>query len=90
MLLASHNSIDLYFCPEKTEFRLWIVLHELTHAIQHIVLPHTLTPKPAHRRNRIVHNEKFFEIARELYIKYGVLHIAAEREYKRARKLMIA
>ena len=86
-----HNTktIELYFRPEKTDLKLWVVLHELGHAIQKIVYPETITKKPIGRRNRIVHNEWFFKIVRKLYIKYDVLHIAAEKEYKKARKMMV-
>ncbi len=83
------HTLQLYFRPEKTDLRLWLVLHELTHAIQRIAYPETLTKKKPGRRNRIVHNQWFFNTARKLYIKYGVLHIAAEKEYKRARKMMV-
>ncbi len=86
----SGRYVQLYFGREQTNLRIWLVLHEMAHAIQHLELPHTLTKRPLGRRNRIVHNAKFFEIARRLYIKYGVLETAAKHEYKRARKLMVA
>ena len=85
----SCRCIELYFGREKTDIRLWVVLHEMAHAIQYLELPHTLTKRPSGRKNRVVHNDKFFEIARKLFIKYGVLETAAEHEYKRARKLMV-
>ena len=81
--------IQLYFKREQTTERLWVVLHEMAHAIQHLELPQTLTPKPAGRKNKIQHNNVFFGIARRLYIRYGVLDFAAKNEYKRARKLMV-
>jgi hypothetical protein len=80
--------IQLYFMPEKTDLRLYIVLHELAHAIQHIVFPFTIAPKIRTKR-RVIHNEEFFQIARKLYIKYGVLDIAEKHEYKRGRKFMV-
>lgn len=83
------RAVQLYFRPEKTDIRLWAVLHELTHAIQRILYPETLTKKKSGRRNRVVHNQWFFETARKLYIKYGVLETAAQKEYKRARKMMV-
>lgn len=85
----SIDAIQLYFCAEKTDHRLWIVLHELAHAIQHIAMPETLTPMKPGRMNRVVHNKRFFQIAREMYIKFGVLEEARKHEYKRARKLMV-
>lgn len=87
--VISESSLQLYFGRAYTHIRLWVVLHEMAHAIQHLELPHTLTKRPPGRRNRIQHNLKFFEIARKLYIKYGVLKTAAKHEYKRARKLMV-
>ena len=75
------------FSPEKTGVNLFVVLHELSHVLQHLVYPETLTKrKPG--KNRVHHNQEFFKIAKRLYIRYGVLEIAAENEYKRARKLM--
>lgn len=85
----SGRNLQLYFGRQYTHIRLWVVLHEMAHAIQHLELPHTLTKREHGRRNRVVHNTKFFEIARRLYIKYGVLETAAKHEYKRARKLMV-
>jgi hypothetical protein len=86
-----HNcrSIELFFGEEKTDIRLWVVLHELAHAIQHIVVPETLTPNVKGKR-RVVHNRAFFDMAKELYIRYGVLDTAAKHEYKTARPLMVA
>jgi Zn-dependent peptidase ImmA (M78 family) len=84
--------IDLYFGKEKTIERIWVVLHELVHAWQHLEGQDTLTPKPKHRRNRIVHNKAFFEVAAQFYKQYGgqeVLKWAANNEYKRGRKYMV-
>jgi hypothetical protein len=70
----------------------WVILHELVHAWQYLEAPETLTPKPKHRRNRIVHNEKFFKVAAQFYKDYGgqeVLEWAANNEYKRGRKYMV-
>ena len=79
--------LTLHLSPEKTGVNLFVVLHELSHALQHLVYPETLTKrKPG--KNRVHHNQEFFKIAKRLYIRYGVLEIAAENEYKRARKLM--
>jgi len=84
-----HRHLQLYFGREKTDIRLWVVLHELAHAIQHLLFSGTLTKKKPGRRNRVVHNDVFFAFAKKLYIKYGVLETAAKNEYKRARKLMV-
>lgn len=84
--------LDLYFGREKTVERVWIILHELTHAWQHLEGQDTLTPKPKHRRNRIVHNKAFFEVAAMFYKQYGgqeILEYAANHEYKRGRKYMV-
>lgn len=84
--------LDLYFGREKTVERVWIILHELTHAWQHLEAPETLTPKPKGRRNRIVHNKAFFDVAASFYKRYGgqeVLEFAANNEYKRGRKYMV-
>lgn len=83
------RNLQLYFGRAYTHIRLWVVLHEMAHAIQHLELSHTLTKRPSGRKNRVVHNDKFFEIARRLFIDYGVLKTAAKHEYKRARKLMV-
>jgi Zn-dependent peptidase ImmA (M78 family) len=84
------KAIDFYFSPEKTDRAVFVVLHELAHAWQHLEAPETITPKPKGRRRNIVHNDAFFQFARELYIKYDVLEAAAKHEYKRARKMMVA
>jgi len=83
--IPSYKSIDLYFGREKTDLRLWIVLHEMVHAIQYLELSNTLT-KTARGKRRVVHNETFWEIAARLYIKYNVIEMAIEQEYKRGRK----
>jgi len=81
--------LHFYFGREETPLRKWIVLHELAHAWQYLECPETLTPKAKGKKNRVVHNDVFWEIAKMLYIKYDVLEVAAENEYKRARKLMV-
>jgi hypothetical protein len=86
------KNLQFYFGREKTVERICIVLHELAHAWQHLECPGTLTPKPKGRRNRIVHNQAFFEMACELYKKFGgneVVEYAFNNEYKRGRKYMI-
>ncbi len=86
------RSIQLYFGREQTNERMWIVLHELAHAWQHLERPDTLTPKPKGRKNRVVHNQAFFEFAASLYKEFGageVLAYAFKHEYKRGRKYMI-
>lgn len=83
--------IDLYMSRKKTIENIWIILHELTHAWQHLEAPETLTKKKPGRRNRVVHNEKFFRVAAHFYKKYGgpeVLEYASKNEYKRGRKYM--
>jgi len=85
--------IDLYFGREKTVERIWIVLHELAHACQHLEAPETITKKKPGRRNRVVHNPAFFKIAARFFLKYGgqeVLEFAANNEYKRGRKYMVS
>jgi len=89
---SGKKAIDLYFGREKTIERIWVVLHELAHARQYLECPETLTPKPKGRRNRIVHNQAFFEMACEMYKQFGgqeVLEFAANHEYKRGRKYMV-
>jgi Zn-dependent peptidase ImmA (M78 family) len=85
--------IDLYFGREKTAERVWVVLHELVHAWQHLECPETITKKPKHRKNNITHNQAFFECAAIFFLRYGgqeVLEYAANNEYKRGRKYMVA
>ena len=86
------ESIDLYMSREKTIENIWIVLHELTHAWQHLKAPETITKRKAGRRNRVVHNQIFFETASRFFKKYGgpaVLEHASMWEYKRGRKYMV-
>jgi len=83
----------LQFCfkREETIERIWVVLHELTHAFQHLERADTLTPKPIGRKNRIVHNPAFFRFAAQFYLEFGgkeVLEFAANNEYKRGRIYM--
>jgi Zn-dependent peptidase ImmA (M78 family) len=88
----SEKYLQYYFGREKTIERVWVVLHELAHAWQHLECPETLTPKPKGRRNRVVHNEAFFKFACELYKRFGgdeVVEWAANNEYKRGRKYMV-
>ena len=88
----SEKYLQYYFGREKTIERVWVVLHELAHAWQHLECPDTLTPKPKGRRNRIVHNEAFFEFACKIYKRFGgdeVVEWAANNEYKRGRKYMV-
>ena len=84
--------LQYYFGREKTIERIWVVLHELAHAWQHLECPNTLTSKTKKRRNRVQHNQAFFEFVADLYKEYGgdeVLEYAANNEYKRGRKYMI-
>ena len=84
--------LQLYFGREQTVERVWVVLHEMAHAWQHLECPDTLTSKPKGRRNRVQHNQAFFEFAASLYKELGgdeVLEYAAEHEYKRGRKYMV-
>ena len=81
--------LQFYCGREKTDERVWLVLHELSHAWQHLECPDTLTPRKKGRKNRVVHNEAFFRFAANLYKKYGVLEFAANNEYKRGRKYMV-
>ena len=84
--------IDLYFGREKTVERVWVVLHELAHAWQHLEAPETITKKKPGRRNNVNHNEAFFKEAARFFLKYGgqeVLEYAANHEYKRGRKYMV-
>jgi hypothetical protein len=70
----------------------WVVLHELAHAWQWLEAPETITKRKPGRRNRVQHNQVFFEFACELYKKFGgddVLEWAANNEYKRGRKYMV-
>jgi len=88
----NNKSLQLYFGRAKTVERVWVVLHELAHAFQHLERPDTLTPKPKGKRNRVQHNEAFFRFAAGFYKEYGgqeVLEYAAGHEYKRGRKLMV-
>lgn len=85
----TREHLELYFGRDKTDLRLWIVLHELAHAIQHLELSRTLTVRPRGKR-QVNHNDAFFDIAGKLFVKYNVLHIALEREYKRGRKYLKA
>jgi hypothetical protein len=85
------ESLQFYFRREMTIERIWVVLHELTHAFQHLERPDTLTPKPAGRKNRIHHNPAFFKFAAKFYLEFGgeeVLEFAAKNEYKRGRIYM--
>jgi len=84
--------LDLYFGREKTIERIWIVLHELTHAWQWLEAPETITERKPGRKNRVQHNNSFFEVAASFYKRYGgqeVLEFAAKNEYKRGRKYMV-
>lgn len=82
--------LQYYFGREQTIERLWVVLHELAHAWQCIEAPETRTKRKPGRRNRVQHNQAFFEFAADLYRQYdGVLEFAANNEYKRGRKYMV-
>lgn len=86
----SKKYVEFYFGREKTVERIWIVLHELVHAWQHLECPETLTPRKQGSKRRVVHNEAFFKFAAKLYKRYdGVLECAANNEYKRGRKYMV-
>ena len=87
----SDKFLQYYFGREKTPERIWVVLHELTHAWQHLECPDTLTPKIKGRR-RVQHNQAFFEMACDMYKRFGedeVVEWAANNEYKRGRKYMV-
>jgi len=88
----SEKYLQYYFGKEETIERVWIVLHELAHAWQHLERPDTLTPKPKGHKNRVQHNQAFFEFACKLYKQFGgdkILEWAANNEYKRGRKYMV-
>lgn len=90
--MVYEKCLQFYFGRKKTIERIWVVLHELVHAWQHLECPGTLTKRTNGRRNRIVHNQEFFEFAADLYREFGgidVLEFAADNEYKRGRKYMI-
>ena len=80
--------IDLYFSPEKNNEAIFVLLHELTHAWQHLECPCTLT-KISKGKRKVNHNKEFFLFAKKLYERYGVLDIAIQREYKRGRKYIV-
>jgi len=81
------NHIELYFSRGKNDLRKWIVLHEMSHAIQHICYPETLTKTPSYKNN-VNHNNYFWEISKKLFSKYNVLAIALQKEYKKGRKYL--
>jgi len=81
------KKLDLCFSREKTDINLFVLLHELSHAIQRQLYPQTLTKTlPGHRR--VLHNRVFFRIAGWLYYEYGILDTAIKNEYKRGRKIL--
>ena len=85
----SNKAVELYFSSEKNDKAVWVLLHEMAHAYQYLECPETLTPKQVGKRNRVVHNDDFWDIAKMFYIRFDVLETAAQNEYKRARKLMV-
>jgi len=84
---SSRNYIELYFSREKNKLRTFIILHELGHAIQDICYPETVTKRPK-GKNRVNHNNVFWDIVGELYLKYDVLEVAITNEYKKGQKYL--
>jgi len=85
------NMIHLTFNNHhvRSDLATWILLHELAHAIQYQTKRDTLTPRVPGKR-REVHNREFWKIAGKLYLKYGVMDLAIEQEYKTGRAQLMA
>lgn len=69
--------------PEQTPELLWVVLHEIAHAM-HADSPEYVRPVRVRGRfpRNSLHPPEFWKLAIPLYVRYGALDFAAVREYR--------
>lgn len=82
--IPSSKKIELCLSNvEQTDKHVWIVLHEIAHAIHHRSPRYVEPPiNPSGRRKRgSVHPEEFWDIVIALFERYEVMDEAEKREY---------